>query len=326
MKAIEQSLVINIDQLPHCDTMDAKDLLNLDRSSIWTKNVYGEDISIRVAGRAGGYHSSPHIHDSEQLNYCGDGEMWIYVENDGYCLHKGDMMRVPRNVVHWAWNRSSKPCVLYESHAPANIGAARVRDTSGPLFRVGESLPTGRYPMVSWHSTEYAEKAEKENRPRVEGGLIAHLDEAKDSPHAIVSDGNGFRSRFVYGLDSSFLVATQEPGHRIRPHLHGCEQLMHLISGELWVFFPEEAFHLQKGDFMRVPRLMPHWSWNPAAKPCELFEAHTPLLDPGEAEHGKALLADKETFTPPQTARTFWAPRNLVERESELMRRRSSAA
>ena len=86
----ERSLVINIDNLPNCDTMDAKDLVNRDRSSIWTKHCYGEDLSIRVAGREGGYHSSPHIHDSEQLNFCADGEMWIYVENDGYHLRKGD--------------------------------------------------------------------------------------------------------------------------------------------------------------------------------------------------------------------------------------------
>ena len=306
--------------------MDAKDLVNRDRSSIWTKHCYGEDLSIRVAGREGGYHSSPHIHDSEQLNFCADGEMWIYVENDGYHLRKGDLMRVPRNMVHWAWNRSDKHCVLYESHAPGNIGAPRVRDTAGPLFRANEPLPTGRYPMVSWLSTEYAEKVEKGNRPSVEGGLVAHFDEVKDSSHAIVSEGNGFRSRFVYGLDSSFLVATQDRGCRIRPHLHGCEQLMHLISGELWVFFPDEAYHLHKGDFMRVPRLTPHWSWNSGAKPCELFEAHAPLLDPSEAEHGNALLTGDEAAIPLKAARTFWSPRNLVERESELMRRSSNAA
>ena len=53
METEERSLVINIDNLPHCDTMDAKDLVNLDRSSIWTKHCYGEDLSIRVAGRNG---------------------------------------------------------------------------------------------------------------------------------------------------------------------------------------------------------------------------------------------------------------------------------
>jgi mannose-6-phosphate isomerase-like protein (cupin superfamily) len=316
----ERSLVIHIDRLPHCDTMDAKDLVNQDRSSIWTKHCYGEDISIRVAGRAGGYHSSPHIHDSEQLNYCAEGEMWIYVGNDGYRLRAGDLMRVPRNAVHWAWNRSDKPCVLYESHAPGNIGAPRVRDTAGPLFRANEPLPAGRYPMVSWLSTEYAEQAERADRPSVEGGLIAHYDEVKNSAAGIVSEGSGFRAKFVYGLQSSFLVATQDPGYRIRPHVHGCEQLMHIISGELWVFFPEEAYHLHKGDFMRVPLLTPHWSWNPGTKPCELFEAHAPMLDPSEAEHGRALLSEGETFSEAKTARTFWSPRGLVEREKDLMR------
>jgi len=325
LKPAVRSLVINIDRLPNCEVMDSKNLVNRDASSIWTKHCYGEDISIRVAGREGGYHSTPHIHDSEQLNFCADGEMWIYVENDGYRLRKGDLMRVPRNAVHWAWNRSDKPCVLYESHAPSNIGLQRVRDTAGPLFRANEPLPTGRYPLASWLSMEYAEKAEEGDRPSVEGGLAVHLEEVKDSSHAIVSDGNGFRSKFVYGLESSLLLATQDSGCRIRPHLHDCEQLMHLISGELWVFFPDEAYHLHKGDFMRVPRLTPHWTWNPGTQPCELFEAHAPSLDPIEAEHGRALLAAEEATIPLKTARTFRAPRNLVELESELMRRSSNA-
>jgi quercetin dioxygenase-like cupin family protein len=84
-----------------------------------TKRVFGNDGSLMVASRPGGYHSFPHRHDSEQLNYCMDGEIWIFVENKAHLLKKGDFSRVPSGKVHWAWNRSDQEVTLVESHVPA---------------------------------------------------------------------------------------------------------------------------------------------------------------------------------------------------------------
>ena len=84
-----------------------------------TKRVFGNDGSLMVATRHGGYHSYPHRHDAEQLNYCLDGEIWIFVEDKGHLLRKGDFSRVPKGKVHWAWNRSDKDCTLVEAHMPA---------------------------------------------------------------------------------------------------------------------------------------------------------------------------------------------------------------
>src|SRR3546814_5075875 len=119
--------MINLETLPNCEVVNSNDPVNGDSAIISTKLVYGNEISLRVAVRHGGYHSRPHVHDSEQLNYLAEGELWIYVEGQGYHLRAGDFMRVPRMAVHWAWNRSDRPCVLYESHCPANIGNPRVR-------------------------------------------------------------------------------------------------------------------------------------------------------------------------------------------------------
>ena len=75
--------------------------------------AYGNDSSIMIATRPPGFHSKPHYHDSEQLNYVADGEMWIFIDKEGFPLKKGDFFRIPRNAVHWSWNRSDKPCTFF---------------------------------------------------------------------------------------------------------------------------------------------------------------------------------------------------------------------
>ena len=32
------------------------------------------------------------------------GEIWFFVEGEGYLCKKGDLMRIPRGKVHWAYN------------------------------------------------------------------------------------------------------------------------------------------------------------------------------------------------------------------------------
>jgi hypothetical protein len=64
------------------------------------------------------------------------GEIWIFVEDEGYHLVEGDFFRVPRNQLHWAWVKGTKPCVLVQSHAPVLAPETR-RGTVG-LFKEGE--------------------------------------------------------------------------------------------------------------------------------------------------------------------------------------------
>ena len=84
-----------------------------------TKAVFGRSLGLFIAERAPDYHSEPHVHACEQLNYVDEGEIWIFVEDEAYHLREGDFLRVPALAVHWAWNRGEESCRLFEAHDPA---------------------------------------------------------------------------------------------------------------------------------------------------------------------------------------------------------------
>lgn len=87
-----------------------------------------------------------------------------------------------------------------------------------------------------------------------------------------------FTTKAVFGSSSSLMIATRPAGYHSRPHKHDCEQLNWLRDGDLWVFVEDRAFHLEAGDFMRIPAGKIHWSWNKSAESCTLLEVHTPGL------------------------------------------------
>jgi quercetin dioxygenase-like cupin family protein len=125
---------------------------HLSGGSIGAKIVYGTDASMIVATRQPGYHSKPHLHDAEQLNYVLAGELYVFIDQDGFLVKEGDLFRVPRNAVHWSWVQGATPCVLLEMHVPPLIGDPRVADTAVALLdasdkfadivRVGSEWPT----------------------------------------------------------------------------------------------------------------------------------------------------------------------------------------
>jgi gentisate 1,2-dioxygenase len=75
-----------------------------------------------IATRAPGYHTTPYIHESEQINFVQEGEIWFFVEDKGFQCRKGDFQRIPGNKVHWAWNRSESDVIVIEAHAPGLVG------------------------------------------------------------------------------------------------------------------------------------------------------------------------------------------------------------
>lgn len=97
---------------------DGTNTLRTVAGAMSTKVVYGNESSISVARREGGYHSRPHYHESEQLNYVVDGQMWVFIEDDGFIARAGDFFRVPANAVHWAFNNSDQPVTAFQVHAP----------------------------------------------------------------------------------------------------------------------------------------------------------------------------------------------------------------
>lgn len=111
-----------------------------------SQRVYGIETSIMFADRGPGYHTRPHRHDAEQMNYIVSGEIWFFVEEHGYRCSPGDIMRIPRNVVHWAYNRGTEHAVIIESHCPPLIGnTAEARTTAHPLLAPSEDVAAVRY-------------------------------------------------------------------------------------------------------------------------------------------------------------------------------------
>src|SRR4029077_21047928 len=111
---------------------------HLSGGSVGAKIAYGADASIMVATRQPGYHSRPHLHDSEQLNYVLAGELYVFIDETGFLVKQGDVFRVPRNAVHWSWVQGTAPCVLLETHAPPLIGDPGVIDTAVALVTAAE--------------------------------------------------------------------------------------------------------------------------------------------------------------------------------------------
>ena len=83
-----------------------------------TQQVLGSQSSMTVATRTPGYHSQPHAHDCEQLNYVNGGEIWVFVDHEAFHLRAGDFLRIPPSAMHWAWNRSDCDVELIEVHTP----------------------------------------------------------------------------------------------------------------------------------------------------------------------------------------------------------------
>lgn len=102
-----------------------------------TKMVRGNESTLMLATRPGGYHSRPHKHDTEQMNYVIDGEIWVFVEQEFFLVKAGDFYRVPRNAVHWGWITSDQPCTILEVFAPAYIASSH--DHVASLFAAGET-------------------------------------------------------------------------------------------------------------------------------------------------------------------------------------------
>ncbi len=106
--------------------------------SMEVRQAYGTESSFMHAIRAPGYHTTPHQHVAEQINYVLEGEIWFFVEDQAFHCHAGDFQRIPSNKIHWAWNRSDQPATVMEVHSPALIEGYDPAELT-PLFAEGEN-------------------------------------------------------------------------------------------------------------------------------------------------------------------------------------------
>ena len=107
---------------------------HLSGGSVGAQIAYGRDMSIMVATRQPGYHSNPHRHEAEQLNYVLAGELYVFVDDDGFLARTGDVFRIPRKATHWSWVQGETPCLLLEAHSPPLTGDPGVTDTAAALM------------------------------------------------------------------------------------------------------------------------------------------------------------------------------------------------
>jgi quercetin dioxygenase-like cupin family protein len=131
----------------------------------------GVEMSLMLASRDPGYHTRPHYHDAEQINYILDGEIWFYVDGNGYRCVKGDVMRIPRNKIHWAWNRAQAPCSVLEAHSPPLTADQRVRDVLVSL-RGPDEVDSAVQRVDNIH-VDYPDGSKIEDRAAEESGEIA---------------------------------------------------------------------------------------------------------------------------------------------------------
>jgi quercetin dioxygenase-like cupin family protein len=137
MKTSSRSpLAVALADIPETKLVPTKFLTG---GSVGAHIAYGREASMMIATRQPQYHSKPHAHDSEQLNYVLEGELYVFVEDDGFLVKKGDIFRVPRNAIHWSWVQGRAPCVLLETHTPPLIGDEGVTDTAVALLGDNES-------------------------------------------------------------------------------------------------------------------------------------------------------------------------------------------
>lgn len=129
------SLHVKSESVPERKTIRTEDQ---GEGSMISRKAFGNECSLMIASRVPGYHTKPHVHESEQINYVLEGEIWFFVEDQGFLCKKGDFQRIPANKIHWAWNRSDRDAVVVEAHAPGLIGG-KAGDSAVPLFDQGEA-------------------------------------------------------------------------------------------------------------------------------------------------------------------------------------------
>lgn len=140
-------LAISATDWPHVELVPADKLKS---GAITAQVAHGEECSIILATRSPGYHSIPHRHDAEQINYVISGEAWLFVEDQGFFGGPGSVSRIPKNAVHWAWVTGDEPLTVLEIHTPPLTGDGKVVNGRVSLCASPEEEERVRHIQTEW--------------------------------------------------------------------------------------------------------------------------------------------------------------------------------
>jgi quercetin dioxygenase-like cupin family protein len=310
--------MIHESQLANCQFVSNENLLAGDASGVTGKLAYSPEISLLIGELPPGFKSRPQVADSEQITYLDKGTLWVFVEGKGYQLQAGDFVRIPPMAVHWSWNSAPESAGFYAFNTLPLVGNANVRASAGALLSGDEVIDEKAMPSSTWLSDRYVREAEAGGLKSEDTGLLIRNRDLPDSVHLTSAYTGRLSSKFVYGKRANLMLAKRAGKYHSPPHLHACDQMNYLISGELWIFLENEAYHLRPGDFMRVPRMAPHWAFNPSDEDCVLIESHSPINDPSNKPYARGMFASNET-SDITVVQNLWLPEKMAERESRLM-------
>jgi quercetin dioxygenase-like cupin family protein len=128
----------SLKDIPAVEMGPPKDKMKGPGGALQAQMVFGSDTSIMIAERETGYHSKPHYHDAEQMNYIMSGAIWFFIDGHGFHAKEGDIVRVPRNAVHWAWVRDPGGCLMFESHTPPLTGDEKMKNGAVSMLSAAE--------------------------------------------------------------------------------------------------------------------------------------------------------------------------------------------
>ena len=137
------------------DLIPGQAMVGLHSGQMKTLFIYGNEANMMIASRHPNYHSKPHRHTPEQLNYVHEGELRLFNEAEAYHLKKGDFLRIPGNALHWAWNRGNVDCTMAQVHAPVLFPDGR--KGSRGLFADGETPNVNKSPPQETYDIDVSE-------------------------------------------------------------------------------------------------------------------------------------------------------------------------
>lgn len=94
----------------------------------WTSDELARDIAVKPLRRnaESSYHlirlqgkESPHVHESHDLVvFMRKGRARVYLKNRWLEMRRGDIIEIPRGILHWAENAASGPSEVYAVFSP----------------------------------------------------------------------------------------------------------------------------------------------------------------------------------------------------------------